>query len=224
MFLNVRGVNEKIEVNRNYIITSLGRVYLNKEFGYRGKRSEAIDIAYEVLDKYYPKNTSAIKSRTVFVFERVIDNLDDLDKYFNLSSKFMEYLIDTKEQYWNRAIQNFRSKLSANDSYSLLKPVFFRYRNLAKNRENLRKVRSSLNNIQRYKKMVLYNVKYELRDNKLRLLEDFWINLTEIEDVKINSRYYSKEFECISLGNIKSFDNVEIEFDNRNRVKIKLMI
>lgn len=224
MFLKVRGVNEKIEINKNCIITSLGRVYLNKEFGYRGKRSESIDIAYEVLDKYYPKNTSAIKSGTVFVFEKVIDNLDDLDKYFNLSSKFMEYLIDTKEQYWDRAIQNFRTKLSTNDSYSLLKPVFFRYRNLAKNRENLRKVRSSLNNIQRYKKMVLYNVKYELRDNKLRLLEDFWIDLTEIEDVKINNRYYSEEFECISLGNIKSFDNVEIELDNRNRVKIKLMI
>lgn len=221
MFLKVRGVNEKIEVNRNCIITSIGRVYLNKEFGYEEKRSKAIDIAYEVLNEYYPKNTSAIKNGTVFVFEKVIDNLNDLDKYFNLSSKFMEYLIDTKEQYWDRAIQNFRTKLSTDDSCSLLKPVFFRYRNLAKNRENLGKLRSSLNNnIQRYNKMVLYNVKYELRDNKLRLLEDFWIDLTEIEDVK----YYSEEFECISLGNIKSFDKVEIELGNKDIVKIKLMI
>lgn len=224
MFLKVRGVNEEIEVNVNYIITSLRRVYINKECGYRGRKREEIKRAYEVLDKYYPKSASAIKSGTVFVFEKVIDNLYDLDSYFNISTEFMEYLIDTREQYWDRAIHNFRSNLSIDDSYSLLKPVFFRYRNLLKDRESLRKVRNNLSNIQRYKKMVLYNVKYELRDNKLRLLEDFWIDLTEIEDVKINNRYYSGEFECISLGNIKRFDKVEIELSSGNVIRIKLMI
>lgn len=223
MFLNVTGVNERIIINKNYIVTSLGRVYLNKEFGYKGRKNEAINITYEVLDHYFPESDLAIKSGTVFEFEKIIDNIYNLDNYFNISSKFMEYLIDTKEQYWDKAIQNFRNNLSDNDSYSLLKPVFFRYRNLLRNKENLKKVKNSLYHIQRYKKITLYNVKYQLRNNQLRLLDNFWIDLTEIEEININGRYHYSEFECISLGDIQIFDKIEIEIKHYG-VKIKLKI
>ena len=68
MFLNVTGVNERIIINKNYIVTSLGRVYLNKEFGYKGS------------DYRLKKSLEAAIRYTLPQLERCLEILMELDK------------------------------------------------------------------------------------------------------------------------------------------------
>ena len=59
----------------------------------------------------------------------------------------------------------------------------------------------------------MYDVPCIIEYSRLRLLDNFWIDLKENIEVKIqNPPYFTyRDYMCLSIGNIKKFDKVEIE-------------
>lgn len=207
--------NEKIMENKWVIGTNFGRVYINSNisdytFIFPNKlRIGTNTISLPVQTQY--NNITYIHSEL-----RAID-VSSLLVYFNVTDYFLERLI---RENINCSFENIRFlkdiPLSDIDKYSLLKPVYHRYTSTKKNKpsvlrkieDNLKKRNKESYNID-YDKMVLYDVPCIIGESKLRILDNLWIDISELLNISLNERNISCVFNCLSLG-VSKFDRVEI--------------
>lgn len=198
--------NEKIFMNENLIITSNSRIYIKENLKCDKQ------VLFEVLDKKFP-NSSKNYEEKIYIYERLGNNLDGLEEVIQETNMFMLYLIENNAYDFFKALREYKTHISQEETYSLFKPVFQRYKHLKKDYTNLEKIRrdilnSKYSNYRKIKKVTLYNVPCRIENSYLKIINNFWIDLREVEYIK---EYGYQTFDCISLGEIKEFDRVEIE-------------
>lgn len=206
MYLYDDRENEKILINKGIIITSNGRIYTRADLRYDRQ------ILFRILNREFPNNSKNYMNRT-YIYKRLGNNLDGLVEAVQETNMFMLYLIENNFYNFFESLKGYKTQIPQNEVCSLFKPVFQRYKYLKQNRENLEKIRQDIlnsryPNFRKIKKITLYNVPCIMKSSYLRIINNFWIDLREIEEV---NEYVYQSFDCISLGNIKEFDKVEIE-------------
>lgn len=217
MEYNLRNIG-KIEstMGNEYVLgTNFGRVYVN---------SNIKDYEFIVPDKLrIGINTINLPEKTqygnIIYTHSALRNLNtgNLLEYFNIADYFLERLI---RENINCSFENIYFlkdiPLSDTDKHSLLKPVYYRYISIKRNNyralkvigDNLKKRNKESDNID-YKKMVLYDVPCVIKDSKLRILDNLWIDISEFLEIPVNGNYIPCVFNCLSLG-VDKFDRVEI--------------
>ena len=210
MYLENKAPEQRM-VREQAIIMEKGRVYINE-------RLVVKDVNYDVAIKTqfpnYGINYGEIKYEYL-KYGTLSTTL--LQGYITVSDSFMAFLIDSQVIDFNQAIAQFQSGLSFQDVRSLLKPVFARYSLAKMNPDDLIKIRNNIR-VRKPKKITLYDVPVVLQNSRLRLLDNFNIDLTEEEFV--NNDY--NNYKCVYLGRIRKFDKVEIEMDDNFIKKITL--
>ena len=204
--MNLYCKDEKVLINNDLIITSNGRVYIKA-----GLRCDN-QILFRILNEKFPNSLKDYKDK-IYIYERLGNNLDGLVEAVQETNMFMLYLIENSPYDFFEALRRYRTRISQKEAYSLFKPVFQRYKHLRKEYENLEKIKSDIlnsryPNFRKIKKLTLYNVPCVMKNSYLRIINNFWIDLREIEYI---NGYGYQNFDCILLGNIKEFDRVEIE-------------
>lgn len=206
MYLYDDRKDEKILINRDVIITSGRRIYARKKLKYNKQ------TLFKILDKKF-SNSSKNYEEKIYIYERLGNNLNDLIEVIQETNMFMLYLIENNAYDFFKALREYKTHISQEETYSLFKPVFQRYKHLKKDYTNLEKIRrdilkSKYPNFRKIKKVTLYNVPCRIENSYLKIISNFWIDLREEEYIK---GYGYQTFDCISLGEIKEFDKVEIE-------------
>lgn len=210
MYLENKAPEQRM-VREQAIITEKGRVYINEKLVVKDVN---YDVAIKTQFPNYGRNYGEIK------YEYLKYNILPttlLQGYINISDSFMFFLIDNQIIDFNQAIARFQSGLSLEDVRSLLKPVFVRYSLAKRSPHDLIKIRNNIG-VRKPKKITLYDVPIVLQDSRLRLLDNFSIDLMEEEF--INNDY--NNYKCVYLGRIRKFDKVEIEMDDNFVKKITL--
>ena len=206
MYLYDDSKDEKILINKDIIITSNGRIYTRADLRYDRQ------ILFRILDREFPNNLKKCMDKT-YIYERLGNNLDGLVEAVQETNMFMLYLIENNSYNFFEALREYRTQIPQSEVRSLFKPVFQRYKYLKQSHENLEKIRQDIlnsryPNFRKIKKITLYNVPCVMKSSYLKIINNFWIDLRETEDI---DKYGYQNFDCISLGNIKEFDKVEIE-------------
>lgn len=226
--LDLKGNNEKIINGRNVMVTSLGRVYINpntvSNHVYDQNQLQYMDLngnRHGVGLKEIFSNYGERYSGVTYTYQNRISDIRILEYYLNISNRYLYYLIENKvECLFEQSIESFfllfNSRLSQVDIHSLLKPVYIRYFQIKKNNSILEKIKSDLENIYSIKKVVLYDVPVILENSKLRILENFYIDISE--DIVFGREII--KFNCISMGGIRKFNKVEIKIENYEIVSI----
>lgn len=221
-------VNEEIQNGRNIMITSLGRVYINpsavSNHVYDQNQLQYMDLngnEYIGELKRIFSNYGEKYSEITYTYQNRISDIRILEYYLDISNRYLYYLIENKvECLFEKSTESFfslfNSRLSQVDIHSLLKPVYIRYFQMKKNNSILEKIKSDLENIYSIKKVVLYDIPVILENSKLRILENFYIDISE--DI-IFGREVIK-FNCISMGGIRRFNKIEIKIENYEIVSI----
>ena len=227
LYLTSDNHNEIIKGNRAIILSSLGRIYALPNYvnniSFRYSYSEfTLNInnnktiySKEIKDFY---NYGTRYGDIIYKYNNISTDTSKLIKYLEISNSFMTFLIDNNiNMSFEHIIKSYSHILSFNDIHSLLKPVYVRYMRARKNFKNLISIRENIG-IQNIRKVVLYDVPCIIKDSMLRLLDNFWINLVENIEVKTeNPPFFTyRDYNCLSLGNIKKFDKVEIELFREN--------
>lgn len=129
-------------------------------------------------------------------------------RYIKIGNKIMKKLIEKDlDISYSEALERFKNplNLTPEENNSLLKPIYTRYNKL-KRMGNIEKVKRDLDNIDisKTKEIVFYNVPYELKDSRLKVIGDLWIDLREYIGMD--------EYYCISMGRVKKIDEIRIKF------------
>ena len=211
---------EKTMVNKCFLKTNFGRIYVNSHIkDYELLSPNELRIGTTIIN--LPQQT--MYNKITYIHSQLRDfNVGMLLRYFKTSDYFLENLINENINCPFEEIPFLNNiLLSDTDKHSLLKPVYHRYISTKKNNPlYLQKVLKKL--IERkkiisdaiyYDKMVLYDVPCIIENSKLRILDRFKIDISEY--AKIGGRYFSDKFSCISLG-VSKFDRVEIIFEEVN--------
>ena len=208
-------MGEKGILKQSYIGTNFGRVYVNSNIkDYELVAPNKLRIGADII--HLPEKTQY--GNTIYTHSALRNlNTGNLLEYFNIADYFLERLI---RENINCPFENVYFLkdilLSDTDKYSLLKPVYYRYTSTKKNKpsalriigDNLKKRNKESDNID-YKKMVLYDVPCVIKDSKLRILDNLWIDISEFLEIPLNGNYIPCVFNCLSLG-VDKFDRVEI--------------
>lgn len=226
--LGFKNINEEIRNGRNVMITSLGRVYINpntvSNYTYEQNQLNYMDMnngTYRIEIKQAFPNYGVKYGDLTYVYQNRILDMRGVEAYLRISNEFLHYLIKNKpECSFEQSVEYFFNlytlKLCQSDIRSLLKPVYIRYLQMKKNSFGLEKVKNGLGNIHSIEKVILYDVPVILNNSRLRILENFYIDISE--DI-IFGREIIK-FNCISMGGIRKFDKVEIKIENYEIVSI----
>lgn len=212
---SIGGTTEKIGVNKYFLKSTFGRVYINSRIkDYELINPNKLRIGTNVIN--FPERTQYDNITYVHSALRSL-NVGSLFEYFNITDYFLERLI--KENI-NCSFENINFikniSLSEIDKHSLLKPVYYRY--ISTKRHNPSALKIIENNLKNkntesysinYEKMVLYDVPCIIQNSKLRILDKLWIDISEYFDIMIDGKYTSYIFNCLSLG-VNKFDRVEI--------------
>lgn len=234
LYLVSKNPKEICMTNRNLILSSLGRIYTtvdhidNISFTYN--YSEFI-ININNRNPIFSKQISGINNygnkygEIHYEYNNISVDTTTLIDYLKLSNSFMAFLIDRNiNAPFETIIQDYNPTMSINDIHSLLKPVYIRYMKAKRNPQNLINIRNNINNpsnIRNIKKITLYDVPCIIENSRLRLLDNLWIDLTELVDVQISDPPYIRyvKFKCISLGRINKFDKIEIQLFKETDLK-----
>lgn len=217
MEYNLRSIG-KIEstMGNEYVLgTTFGRVYVNSNIkDYELVAPNKLRIGTNKIN--LPEKTQYRNITYIHSALRTF-NLGELLGYFKIGDYFLERLI---RENINCSFENIYFlkdiPLSDTDKHSLLKPVYYRYISIKRNNyralkvigDNLKKRNKESDNID-YKKMVLYDVPCVIKDSKLRILDNLWIDISEFLEIPVNGNYIPCVFNCLSLG-VDKFDRVEI--------------
>lgn len=217
MEYNLRSIG-KIEstMGNEYVLgTTFGRVYVNSNIkDYELVAPNKLRIGTNKIN--LPEKTQYRNITYTHSALRTF-NLGELLGYFKIGDYFLERLI---RENINCSFENIYFlkdiPLSDTDKHSLLKPVYYRYISIKRNNyralkvigDNLKKRNKESDNID-YKKMVLYDVPCVIKDSKLRILDNLWIDISEFLEIPVNGNYIPCVFNCLSLG-VDKFDRVEI--------------
>ena len=217
MEYNLRSIG-KIEstMGNEYVLgTTFGRVYVNSNIkDYELVAPNKLRIGTNTIN--LPEKTQYRNITYTHSALRTF-NLGELLGYFKIGDYFLERLI---RENINCSFENIYFlkdiPLSDTDKHSLLKPVYYRYISIKRNNyralkvigDNLKKRNKESDNID-YKKMVLYDVPCVIKDSKLRILDNLWIDISEFLEIPVNGNYIPCVFNCLSLG-VDKFDRVEI--------------
>lgn len=196
--------------------TNFGRVYINSQIkDYERIAPDKLRIENRVIT--LPKQTQYGNITYTHSLLRAY-NVGELSEYFKITDSFMERLIRENIKCSFENIPFLKDiKLSDTDKHSLLKPVYYRYK--TKDHSALKAIQDNLNKINKdsctinYGTMTLFDVPCIIKDSKLRILDNFWIDISESTNILENGRYIPYVFNCISLG-VKKFSKVEIVFEN----------
>lgn len=208
-------ITEKTMGNKWFLKSNFGRIYINScTKDYELITPNKLRIGTNTIS--LPEKTQY--GNTTYIHSALRDfNVGVLLTYFNVTDYFLERLI---RENINCSFENIRFLkdilLSDIDKYSLLKPVYYRYISTKKNKpsvlrkigDNLKKRNKESYNID-YDKMVLYDVPCIIGESKLRILDNLWIDISELLNISVNERNISCVFNCLSLG-VSKFDRVEI--------------
>lgn len=222
LYLTTTNHKEIFRGNGAIVLSSLGRVYILPN--YMNNVSLKYNYSEFILNINNIKTFSSKQIKDfntygtrygdiIYEYNNGSINTSEFVKYLEVSNSFMTFLIENNINIsFEYAVKNYSSLLSFDDIKSLLKPVYIRYMMARKNPQNLIKIRKNIT-VRNTRKVVLYDVPYIIENSRLRLLDNFWIDLKENIEVKIqNPPYFTyRDYMCLSIGNIKKFDKVEIE-------------
>ena len=208
-------MGEKGILKQSYIGTTFGRVYVNScikdyELVAPNKLRMGTDIIHLPEKTQYGNITYIHSALRNF-------NVSILLTYFNIGDYFLVRLMREEINCPFEEIPFLKEiYLSDIDKHSLLKPVYYRYMLTKKNNfsalkiigDKLKKRNKENYNID-YEKMVLYDVPCIIKDSKLRILDNLWIDISEFLEIPVNRNYIPCVFNCLSLG-VDKFDRVEI--------------
>ena len=208
-------ITEKTMGNKWFLKSNFGRIYINSCIkDYELITPNKLRIGTNTIS--LPEKTQY--GNTTYIHSALRDfNVGVLLTYFNVTDYFLERLI---RENINCSFENIHFlkdiPLGDIDKYSLLKPVYHRYISTKKNKpsvlrkieDNLKKRNKESYNID-YDKMVLYDVPCIIGESKLRILDNLWIDISELLNISVNERNISCVFDCLSLG-VSKFDRVEI--------------
>ena len=208
-------ITEKTMGNKWFLKSNFGRIYINSCIkDYELITPNKLRIGTNTIS--LPEKTQY--GNTTYIHSALRDfNVGVLLTYFNVTDYFLERLI---RENINCSFENIHFlkdiPLGDIDKYSLLKPVYYRYISTKKNKpsvlrkieDNLKKRNKESYNID-YDKMVLYDVPCIIGESKLRILDNLWIDISELLNISVNERNISCVFNCLSLG-VSKFDRVEI--------------
>ena len=232
-YLNLISPHEEIKImdkNEGLYITNTGRIYsayvnceveslngINPNFKFGDKV-----YSMEYLQQIFFPNTQSVWTKQIFTY-RNIDLREYIQKrltfYLELSDKFMLYLIENNIKVtFDEALMEFSqykfnlTDFSRQTIYSLLKPVYYRYEKYTRNDKNsLLGLADSIKYPKQSrvfpKEIILYDVPCIVNDSKLQLLDDFELDLTDMNE----NSHYCKELKCLYLGNISAFKFVKIK-------------
>lgn len=222
LYLTTTNHKEIFRGNGTIVLSSLGRVYVFPDYmnntSFRYSYSEFI-LNINSIKTFSSKqikdfnNYGTRYGDIIYEYNNVNISTSEYVKYLEVSNSFIAFLIDNNINVsFEYAVKNYLSLLSFDDIKSLLKPVYVRYMMAKKNPQNLIRIRKNIS-VRNIRKVVLYDVPCIIEYSKLRLLDNFWIDLKENIEVKIqNPPYFTyRDYICLSIGNIKKFDKVEIE-------------
>ena len=231
----LKNVDEKIEFygKRNEgIVTSLGRIYLEENIRISNDlMSELKHKAREL--KLKEEFLSGEKKEIEYILDKVIflkENME-LSSYLKISNLFMRCLIENKvEDEYEKLNMRYIVKgiidklgylefdnLSDNDIHSLLKPVYYRY--WCNRNKNMSKVLVGTNYNNLPEKIILYDVECKIVNSKLKLLDRFEVDLSEVICVDMKCL----EYKCVSLGEVTRFNKVEINFNKEKYFICKII-
>ena len=222
LYLTTTNHNEIFREIGAIVLSSLGRIYVLPNYmnniSFRYSYSEFILNINNIktLSSKQIKDFNTYGTRyedIIYEYNNISINTSEFVKYLEVSNSFMTFLIDNNINVsFEYVVKNYSSLLSFNDIKSLLKPVYVRYMMAKKNPQNLISIRKNIA-VRNIRKVVLYDVPCIIEYSRLRLLDNFWIDLKENIEVKIqNPPYFTyRDYMCLSIGNIKKFDKVEIE-------------
>lgn len=214
---SIGATNEETQGNGYFLKSTFGRVYINSYIkDYEFITHNKLRIGTNVID------TSRTQYDNITYVHSALRSLciGELFNYFNITDYFLERLIREKINCSFESIYFIKDiPLGEVDKHSLLKPVYYRYISIKKNNpsalkiieNNLKNKNTESYNID-YEKMVLYDVPCIIQDSKLRILDKFWIDISEYLTILINGKYISYTFNCLSLG-VDKFDRVEITLE-----------
>lgn len=212
---------EKTMVNKYFLKTNFGRIYVNSHIkDYELLSPNELRIGTTIIN--LPQQT--MYNKITYIHSQLRDfNVGVLRRYFETSDNFLENLINENINCPFEEIPFLNNIfLSDTDKHSLLKPVYHRYISTKRNNplylqnilKKLTERKKIISDAIYYDKMVLYDVPCIIENSKLRILDRFKIDISEY--AKIGGRYFSDKFSCISLG-VSKFDRVEIIFEEINR-------
>lgn len=232
-YLNLISPHEEIKMmdkNEGLYITNNGRIYsayTNCEIEVLNGMNPTFIFGNQVYcmedlqQKFFP-NTQLVWAKQIFTYHN-IDLREYIQErltfYLELSDKFMLYLIENnKKVTFDEALMEFSQykfnliNFSRQTVYSLLKPVYYRYEKYTRNDKNsLLGLADSIKYPKQPKifpkEIILYDVPCIVNNSKLQLLDDFELDLTDMNE---NSRH-CRELRCLYLGNINAFKFVKIK-------------
>lgn len=232
-YLNLISPHEEIKImdkNEGLYITNTGRIYsaytdceintLNGIYSTLKIGNKVYSIKY-LQEKFFP-NTQSFWTKQIFIYHNIDlrDYIQDrLTFYLELSDKFMLYLIENNRKIaFDEALMEFsQSKFnlinfSRQTVYSLLKPVYYRYDKYTRNDKNaLLGLADSIKYPKQPrtfpKEIILYDVPCIINNSKLKLLDNFELDLIDMNE----SSCYCRELKCLYLGSIHTFKFVKIK-------------
>lgn len=191
---------ENIIGDKWLIITDFGRMYVNSNIkDYELLSPNELRIGANIIN--LPKQTQYGNITYTHSLLRAY-NVEELSEYFKITDSFMERLIRGNIKCSFENIPFLKDiKLSDTDKHSLLKPVYYRYK--TKDHSALKAIQDNLNKINKdsctinYGTMTLFDVPCIIKDSKLRILDNFWIDISESTNILENGRYIPYVFNCI---------------------------
>lgn len=229
-YLNLISPHEEIKMldkNEGLYMTNTSRVYsaynncqietlngINSTF----KFGEQIFSINDLQEKFFPE-TQPVWIKQIFTYHNIAlrDYIQErLAFYLELSDKFMLYLIENNRKVtFDEALMEFSqykfnlSDFSRQTVYSLLKPVHYRYTKYDKG--SLLGLADSIKYPKQPrifpKEIILYDVPCTVNNSKLQLLDDFKLDLTDMNE----NSCYCRKLKCLYLGNINIFKFVKIK-------------
>ena len=232
-YLNLISPHEEMKMmdkNEGLYITNTGRIYSaynNCEIDTLNGMNPAFIFGNKVysmedLKQIFFPNTQSVWTKQIFTYHN-IDLREYIQKrltfYLELSDKFMLYLIEnSKKVTFDEALMEFSqykfnlTDFSRQTVYSLLKPVYYRYEKYTRNDKNsLLGLADSIKYPKQLrtfpKEIILYDVPCIVNNSKLQLLDDFELDLIDMNE----NSCYCRELKCLYLGNICAFKFVKIK-------------
>lgn len=240
IYLNNKEFQEEVEVfgiHNHLFATNTGRLYVDSQYAnnYQVLTDESGEkYLYNVYSNdyfYLNKLQYTLFSEKDFEERDITLIYCDRDKskkiynclqeYIKISDIFMVFLIDNSCRSFDWAIKRFLEKYYkiytiTQTAYSLLKPVFVRYK--YQDERSLSKIRTNILNGNIVKEVVLYDVPCIIRGSKLELLKELKIDLSDNIGI-FNSCY---DVKCLSLG-IETFREVRIEIKGYDNIVITML-
>lgn len=238
-YLNLISPHEEIKImdkNEGLYITNTGRIYsayvnceveslngINPNFKFGDKV-----YSMEDLQQLFFPNTQSVWAKQILTYHN-IDLREYIQErltfYLELSDNFMLYLIENNIKVtFDEALMEFSQykfnliNFSRQTVHSLLRPVYYRYKKYNRNDKNsLLGLADSIKYPKQPKtfpkEIILYDVPCIVNNSKLQLLDDFELDLIDMNE----NSHCCRELRCLYLGNICAFKFVKIKpFFKRN--------